>query len=55
MNVYQPYRWYDLASPEHAARTRLTVHAPHDSLSHGIRTLKGDADGLSSRAFSPAR
>ncbi|MFD9818889.1 hypothetical protein [Streptomyces violascens] len=42
MNVYQPYRWYDLASPEHSARTRLTVHAPDDSLGHDIRTLLGD-------------
>ncbi|MFC0843824.1 hypothetical protein ACFH04_08860 [Streptomyces noboritoensis] len=42
MNVYQPYRWYDLSSSEHSARTRLTVHAPDDSLGHGIRTLLGD-------------
>ncbi|MFH8576283.1 hypothetical protein OHB11_34130 [Streptomyces zaomyceticus] len=42
MNVYQPYRWYDLAAPEHSGRTRLTVHAPDGDLGSGILTLLGE-------------
>ncbi|MFD9882670.1 hypothetical protein ACFWZT_14605 [Streptomyces alboflavus] len=43
MNVYQPYRWYDLTAPEHSARARLALHAPDDDLGHAIRALLGDA------------
>ncbi|MGA5198408.1 hypothetical protein [Streptomyces exfoliatus] len=39
MNVYQPYRWYDLAAPEHSGRTRLTFHAPGGGLGDDFRAL----------------
>ncbi|MFE9040603.1 hypothetical protein ACFYOG_06765 [Streptomyces sp. NPDC007818] len=39
MNVYQPYRWYDLTAPGHAGRTRLTVHAPEGDLGRAVRTV----------------
>lgn len=42
MNVYQPYRWYDLAAPEHAGRTRLTFHAPGGGLGDDFRALLDD-------------
>ncbi len=44
MNVYRPYRWYDLVSPEYSARTRLTVHAPDDCL--GTEARPGSAQGV---------
>ncbi|WP_206502833.1 hypothetical protein [Streptomyces chrestomyceticus] len=42
MNVYQPYRWYDLAASEHSGRTRLALHTPDDGLGRHIRALLGD-------------
>nr|WSW49429.1 hypothetical protein OG296_40980 [Streptomyces sp. NBC_01001] len=42
MNVYQPYRWYDLAAPEHSDRTRLAFHSPDGGLGRDIRALLGD-------------
>ncbi|MFE4306014.1 hypothetical protein ACFQ9H_02575 [Streptomyces sp. NPDC056517] len=42
MNVYQPYRWYDLAAPAHAGRARLTVHAPESDLGRDVLALVGD-------------
>lgn len=42
MNVYQPYRWYDLAAPEHSGLTRLTVHAPDGDLGRGIGAVLPD-------------
>ncbi|MFB7512277.1 hypothetical protein [Streptomyces sp. NPDC056144] len=43
MNVYQPYRWYDLAAREHADRTRLEVHAPDGALGADVHALLGTA------------
>ena len=42
MNVYQPYRWYDLSAPEHADRVRLTVHAPDHDLGRDIHHCVSD-------------
>ncbi|MCX5206649.1 hypothetical protein OG897_35240 [Streptomyces sp. NBC_00237] len=42
MNVYQPYRWYDLAAPEHADRVRLSIHAPDGDLGRDARSLVAD-------------
>ncbi|MEV6247840.1 hypothetical protein AB0M38_16805 [Streptomyces sp. NPDC051742] len=42
MNVYQPYRWYDLAAPEHSGRTRLTFHSPDGGLGDDFRALLHD-------------
>ncbi|MGW1788800.1 hypothetical protein ACWCO0_11665 [Streptomyces tubercidicus] len=42
MNVYQPYRWYDLNAPDHADRVRLTVHAPDSDLGRDIHALLAD-------------
>ncbi|WP_435972611.1 hypothetical protein [Streptomyces sp. Qhu_M48] len=42
MNVYQPYRWYDLGAPEHSGRTRLEVHATDGDLGRDIRALLAD-------------
>ncbi|WP_241999899.1 hypothetical protein [Streptomyces klenkii] len=41
MNVYQPYRWYDLATPEHSGRTRLAVHAADSDLGRDISAVLG--------------
>ncbi|WP_058042956.1 hypothetical protein [Streptomyces roseifaciens] len=41
MNVYQPYRWYDLSAREHSSRTRLTVRTPDSPLGRDIRALLG--------------
>ncbi|WP_086823975.1 hypothetical protein [Streptomyces sp. NRRL B-24572] len=41
MNVYQPYRWYDLSAPGCSERTRLEVHAPEGDLGRDIGTLLG--------------
>ncbi|AJF69169.1 hypothetical protein [Streptomyces vietnamensis] len=41
MNVYQPYRWYDLSAPEHSGRTRVHVHAPDADLGRDVRALLG--------------
>ncbi|MFF3330897.1 hypothetical protein ACFYWX_15240 [Streptomyces sp. NPDC002888] len=42
MNVYQPYRWYDLSAPHHTDRVRLTVHAHDSDLGRDIHQLLGD-------------
>lgn len=42
MNVYQPYRWYDLSTPPHTDRVRLTVQAPDSDLGRDINQLLGD-------------
>ncbi|MGW5777556.1 hypothetical protein [Streptomyces sp. NPDC003863] len=42
MNVYQPYDWYDLATPEHSGRTRLAVHAPDGDLGRDLQALLPD-------------
>lgn len=51
MNVYQPYRWYDLSAPEHAGRTRLTVHAPAGDLGRDVRGLV-DAEAPAAGAWT---
>ncbi|MEW1633079.1 hypothetical protein AB0469_03300 [Streptomyces sp. NPDC093801] len=43
MNVYQPYRWHDLAGPGLAARAGVTVHAPDGDLGRDVHALLGDA------------
>ncbi|MFI8766714.1 hypothetical protein ACIGN6_17615 [Streptomyces sp. NPDC053792] len=42
MNVYQPYRWYDLGAAEHADRVRMTVHPADGDLGSDVRTLLAD-------------
>ncbi|MFJ3875868.1 hypothetical protein ACIPW5_00255 [Streptomyces sp. NPDC090077] len=42
MNLYQPYRWYDLSAAAHSGRTRLHVHAPDSDLGRDVRALLGD-------------
>ncbi|MEU4269162.1 hypothetical protein [Streptomyces sp. NPDC026092] len=39
MNLSQPYRWYDLTSPEHSTRTHLTLHTPAATLGDDLHTL----------------
>ncbi|MEH0422742.1 hypothetical protein [Streptomyces sp. B21-083] len=46
MNVYQPYRWYDLSAPHHTDRVRLTVHAPDTDLGRDIHQLLGDTPAV---------
>ncbi|MFE3764170.1 hypothetical protein ACFXPI_20720 [Streptomyces sp. NPDC059104] len=43
MNVYQPYRWYDLTAPGHADRIRLTVHPGEEDPGRDVGALIGDA------------
>ncbi|MCX4986523.1 hypothetical protein [Streptomyces sp. NBC_00572] len=52
MNVYQPYRWYDLAAPEHSGRARLAVHAPESDLGSDVLTLL--CDGTDGTEGTPA-
>jgi len=40
MNVYQPYRWYDLTDTD---RIHLTVHAPDTGLGRDLHRLLGDS------------
>ncbi|MFE1787032.1 hypothetical protein ACFW7J_01285 [Streptomyces sp. NPDC059525] len=54
MNVYQPYRWYDLGAPEHAERTRVTVHAPEGDLGRDVRSLLGDTPAAGAWTFQSA-
>lgn len=51
MNVYQPYRWYDLSAPEHTDRVHLTVHALDHNLGRDIRSLVTDTPAVSAWTY----
>ncbi|MER6913579.1 hypothetical protein ABT354_18075 [Streptomyces sp. NPDC000594] len=51
MNVYQPYRWYDLGAPEHAGRVRLTSRHPGGEPGGEVCALLGDTPAAGAWSF----
>ncbi|MET9607852.1 hypothetical protein ABZZ17_22745 [Streptomyces sp. NPDC006512] len=50
MNVYQPYRWYDLSGPG-ADRSRLTVHDPASGVGEDLLRLVGEVPAAGAWTF----
>ncbi|MFD8985772.1 hypothetical protein [Streptomyces sp. NPDC059564] len=50
MNVYQPYRWYDLDGPA-SGRARLTVHDATSDVGEHLLRLVGDAPAAGAWTF----
>lgn len=50
MNVYQPYRWYDLAGPA-AGGARLTVHDATSEVGGHLTRLVGAAPAVGAWTF----